>query len=77
MNFQTIFDEEPCRCKHRPAATGGASARSVASLERCGRPVHTLCVMRLANEGRNGEFDDEVRKVRERKVCKVQDVISA
>ena len=33
--------------------------------------------VRLANEGRNGEFDDKVRKVRERKVCKVQDVISA
>ena len=31
----------------------------------------------MANEGRNGEFDDKVRRVRERKACKVQDIISA
>ena len=44
---------------------------------RCARCKTSFRRERLANEGRNGEFDGKVRKVRERKVRKVQDVISA
>ena len=44
---------------------------------RCARFKTSFRRERLANEGRNGEFDGKVRKVRERKVCKVQDAISA
>ena len=44
---------------------------------RCARCKTSFRRERLANEGRNGEFDDKLRKARERKVCKVQDVISA
>ena len=44
---------------------------------RCARYKTSFRREGLANEGWDGEFDDKVRKVRERKVCKVQDVISA